>query len=109
MRTAYAKLLSLEGLPRNARNAIMLEPLWAVFGVVILYYAPLYMAGIGLSSTQIGLVGSISLACSFVFQTLAAPITNRMGRKRTTLVWDLISWTIPMLIWAFSQIGRAHV
>jgi MFS family permease len=100
---AYAKLLSLDGLPRNARNAVMLEPLWAIFGVVILYYAPLYMTGIGLSSTQVGLIGSISLACSFVFQTLAAPITNRMGRKRTTLIWDLISWTLPMLVWAFSQ------
>jgi MFS family permease len=94
---------SLDGLPRNARNAILLEPLWAIFGTVILYYAPLYMTGIGLSSAQIGLLGSVMLASSFVFQTLAAPITNRLGRKRTTLIWDLVSWTIPMLIWAFSQ------
>jgi MFS family permease len=95
--------LSLAGLPKNARNAILVEPLWAVFGVVIMYYAPLYMTSIGLSSTQVGWIGSIMLAFSFVFQTLAAPITNRMGRKRTSLIWDLISWTLPMLIWTFSQ------
>jgi MFS family permease len=97
------KELSLAGLPKNARNAILVEPLWAVFGVVILYYAPLYMTNIGLSSIQVGWIGSIMLAFSFVFQMLAAPITNRMGRKRTSLIWDLISWTVPMLIWTFSQ------
>jgi MFS family permease len=97
------KELSLTELPKNARNAILVEPLWAIFGVVILYYAPLYMTSIGLSSLQVGWIGSIMLAFSFVFQTLAAPITNRMGRKRTSLIWDLISWTLPMLIWTFSQ------
>ena len=96
-------LPSLTDLPRNARNAIRMEPLWAVFGVVVLYYAPLYMSGVGLSSTQIGLLGSFTLACSFVFQFLAAPITNRLGRRRTTLIWDVISWTLPMLIWAFAH------
>ncbi len=95
--------LSLAGLPKNARNAILVEPLWAVFGVVIMYYAPLYMTSIGIRSAQVGWIGSIMLAFSFVFQTLAAPITNRMGRKRTSLIWDLISWTLPMLIWTFSQ------
>jgi MFS family permease len=101
--TTIRSELSLAGLPKNARNAILVEPLWAVFGVVILYYAPLYMTSVGLSSLQVGWIGSIMLAFSFVFQTLAAPITNRMGRKRTSLIWDLISWTVPMLIWTFSQ------
>ncbi|GHF55174.1 MFS family permease [Deinococcus metalli] len=94
---------SLVGLPRNARSAIITEPLWAVFGVVVLYYTPLYMREVGLSSTEIGLVGSITLAFSFVFQLLAAPITNRLGRKRTTLWWDLVSWTMPMFVWALSD------
>jgi MFS family permease len=101
--TSTRSELSLAGLPKNARNAILVEPLWAVFGVVIMFYAPLYMTSIGLTSIQVGWIGSIMLAFSFVFQTLAAPITNRLGRKRTSLIWDLISWTVPMLIWTFSQ------
>ena len=80
-----------------------MEPLWGVFGVVVVYYAPLYMSSVGLSSTQIGLLGSMTLALSFLFQAVAAPITNRVGRKRTTLIGDLISWTIPMFVWAFAQ------
>ncbi|WP_188972846.1 MFS transporter [Deinococcus aerolatus] len=94
---------ALAGLPRNARNAILMEPLWGVFGVVVLYYAPLYMSSVGLSNTQIGLLGSMSLALSFLFQAMAAPITNRVGRKRTTLIGDLVSWTLPMFVWAFAH------
>ena len=97
------QLAALANLPRNARNLILMEPLWGVFGTVVIYYAPLYMRSVGLSSTQIGLLGSLTLALSFVFQALAAPITNRVGRKRTTLIGDLISWTIPMFVWATAQ------
>ena len=94
---------ALEDLPRNARNSILMEPLWGIFATPLLYYAPLYMSSTGLSSTQIGLLGSLFLALSFVFQALAGPVTNRFGRKRTTLWADLISWTLPMLVWAVAQ------
>ncbi|WP_019586610.1 MFS transporter [Deinococcus apachensis] len=83
--------------------------MWAVFGVVVLYYAPLYMREVGLTSPQIGWVGSITLACSFVFQVLAAPVTNRLGRKRATLLADLISWTLPMFVWAVARSFEAFV
>ncbi|WP_407570447.1 MFS transporter [Deinococcus altitudinis] len=74
-----------------------------MFGTVIAYYAPLYMRGVGLSSAQVGWLGSLTLAFALVFQAVAAPITNRVGRKRTTLIGDLVSWTIPMFVWAFSR------
>ena len=93
----------MDGLPRNARNSILTEPLWGIFATPLLYYAPLYMSSIGLSTTQIGLLGSLFLALSFVFQALAGPVTNRLGRKRTTLWGDLISWSVPMFVWAFAQ------
>lgn len=94
---------ALRDLPRNARNSILMEPLWGIFATPLLYYAPLYMSSAGLSSTQIGLLGSLFLALSFVFQALAGPVTNRFGRKRTTLWGDLVSWTLPMLVWAVAQ------
>ncbi|MGI8748347.1 MAG: MFS transporter, partial [Deinococcus sp.] len=97
------RLRALAGLPRNARNSIMMEPLWAIFGTVVLFYAPLYMRSVGLSSTQIGLLGSLTVALSFLFQLFAAPITNRLGRRRTTLIGDLVSWTVPMFVWAFAH------
>ena len=102
-------LRSLADLPRNARNSILLEPLWAVFGTVVLYYAPLYLRSVGLQSTEIGLLGSVTLALSFACQAFAAPITNRLGRKRTTLIGDLISWSLPMFVWALAQSFGAFV
>jgi MFS family permease len=34
---------------------------------------------------------------------LSGAITDKFGRKRTTLVVDLISWGLPCVIWAFAQ------
>ena len=39
-----------------------------------------------------------------VFAALASGvITDKLGRKRTTHLFDIVSWSIPCLIWAFSQ------
>jgi len=93
----------LSDLPRNSRNSIKLEPLWSVFGGMILFYAPLYMKGLGVTEVEMGLINTVNLFFAFIFHFLAGPVTNRLGRKRTTLIFDIISWTIPMLIWAVAQ------
>lgn len=93
----------LSGLPRNARNSIKVEPLWAVFGGMIFFYVPLYMKEIGLTEVEMGIINTINLFVSFVCHFFAGPITNRLGRKKTTLIFDLISWTIPMFIWTVAQ------
>ncbi|GGI45638.1 hypothetical protein GCM10008018_13160 [Paenibacillus marchantiophytorum] len=90
-------------LPDNPRYSIWLEPLWAIPGTIVLFYAPLYMKGAGLSDIQIGILNSVNLYFSFMFQMFAGAVTNKWGRKRTTLLFDLISWSIPMFIWAFSN------
>lgn len=90
-------------LPVNTRSCLIVEPLWALFGGVVLYFAPLYMNALGLSDIQMGIVNSVGLFASFVFFTLAGPITNKFGRRRTSLVFDLLSWSISMVLWAFAQ------
>jgi MFS family permease len=57
----------------------------------------------GLSDIEIGLINSVNLYFAFIFQLFAGSITNKLGRKRTTLIFDLIAWSVPMFIWAFSQ------
>jgi len=95
------KLLS--DLPRNTRNCLVVEPLWALFGGVIFYFAPVYMKALGLTEIEMGLVNSAGLLFSFVFFLLAGPVTNKYGRHRTSLIWDLFSWTVSMVLWAFAQ------
>ncbi len=81
----------------------MVEPLWALFGGVIVYFAPLYMEGLGLTSIQMGLVNSAGLFFSFFFFILSGPFTNKFGRRITSLIWDIVSWSLSMTIWAFAQ------
>lgn len=93
----------LDDLPKNPRYSIFLEPLWAIPGTIVLFYAPLYMKEAGLSDIEIGIINSFHLYFAFIFQLFAGAITNKLGRKQTTLFFDLLAWSIPMFIWAFSQ------
>jgi MFS family permease len=90
-------------LPRNTRNCLVVEPLWALFGGVIFYFAPLYMKELGLDDVEMGLVNSAGLFFAFVFFLLAGPLTNKYGRWWTTLIWDCFSWTVCMILWGLSE------
>jgi MFS family permease len=93
----------LGDLPKNARTCILVEPLWSVFGGTIAYFAPLFQKALGLSKLEMGAVVSINIAFSFVFMILGPPVTNRLGRRRTSLIFDLVAWTLPMGLWALAS------
>ncbi|MFZ2635930.1 MAG: MFS transporter [Rectinemataceae bacterium] len=90
-------------LPRNAKACIAVEPLWSFFGPIVTYYAPLYQRARGLDEVQMGTINSAHIAAGFIFFALASPITNRLGRRKTSLVFDLIAWSAAMLVWAFAK------
>lgn len=96
-------MAGLKELPKNARVCIALEPLWAFFGPMVTYFMPLYQKELGLSEVQMGIVNSAGIAAGFVFFTIAAPITNKLGRRKTSLMFDFIAWSLSMLIWALSK------
>jgi len=93
----------LKDLTRNSRVCIIVEPMWAVFGGLIFFYAPLYMESIGLTHVQIGLASTATIFMNFLCNLFASSIVNRLGRRRTSLIFDLISWSVPMFIWAVAQ------
>jgi MFS family permease len=90
-------------LDGNALDCALIEPLWAVFGGMITFYQPLYMKALGVSEVNMGLLNSLLAILMVITSFIAGPITDRMGRKRTSLVFDIITWTAAMLIWAVSQ------
>jgi DHA1 family tetracycline resistance protein-like MFS transporter len=61
------------------------------------------MLALGCSKIQIGLISSISLALQMIFSLVSGYVTDRLGRRRTSIIFDLISWSIPTLLWAFAQ------
>ena len=70
---------------------------------MVAYFMPLYQKELGLNEVQMGLVNSIAIASGLFFYSLAAPITNKLGRRKTSLFFDLISWSFSMLVWALSR------
>ena len=93
----------LGDINKNARVSLMVIPMWSIFWGLVFFYSPLYMRQIGLSEIEIGLVNTTAMVFAFLCHLVASPITNRLGRKRTTLIFDLLSWSGSMLIWAIAH------
>lgn len=79
------------------------EPLWAIPFHLYMPFAPVYMLALGLTERTIGLVATVGLLLQIVTSLLGGPITDKLGRKRATFIFDVISWSIPTLLWAFAQ------
>ena len=92
-----------QDLNKNARVSLMLLPVWSVFWGLVYFYSPLYMRSLGLNEVDIGIVSTVNLAFAFLCHLVASPVTNKIGRKKASIIFDTLSWSLPMLIWAVSQ------
>jgi MFS family permease len=61
------------------------------------------MVALGLSDKQIGLIVSVSWGFQVLLALISGAITDKLGRRLTTLIFDIISWTIPAIISAIAQ------
>jgi len=93
-------LLTIKG---NPRIAIYTEPLWVIPFNLYTPFVAVYMAALLLSDRQIGLVASIFMFFRAISALFSGAITDKLGRKLTTFIFDMASWSIPCLLWAFSQ------
>jgi MFS family permease len=93
----------LGNLKGNAKICIAFHPLWSIPYAVYTFYLGLYLQQHGIGDSQLGflmMIGNIvALAASFV----SAPVVDRLGRRTTTLVFDLISSALPPAIYLFSS------
>ena len=94
---------SLINLKGNPRAAVYTEPLWGIPFNLYAPYMSVYMLSFGLHDSQIGLLTSIGLGLSILSSLMSGIITDKLGRKRATLIFDILSWSIPALIWAVAQ------
>ncbi len=77
-----------------------------MWGIPYNLYAPyvsIYMLALGLSDKQIGLTVSISWGFQIIMALLSGVVTDKLGRRRTTLIFDILSWSVPALISALAQ------
>jgi MFS family permease len=93
-------LFSLRG---NARACLYPEPMWGIPYSLYAPFATLFMYRLGIKDAEIGIILSVGM----IFQVLASLFggiaSDKLGRKRTTFVFDIASWSAPCLIWALSQ------
>ena len=87
----------------NQRASILTEPLWAVPFFLFTPFATVYMLSLGLSEVQVGLASAIGLMSQFICALLGGVITDRLGRRLTTFIFDFIAWSVPSAIWALSK------
>ena len=99
----HSLFTSLKGLKGNARGCVYTESIWGIPYNLYIPYASLFMIALGLSDKQIGLTVSIGWAFQIFFALMSGVITDKLGRRLTTLIFDLVSWSVPALISAIAQ------
>jgi MFS family permease len=96
-------LTTLKSLTGNPRGCVYTEPLWGIPFNLYAPYISIYMVALGLADTQIGLIVSISWGFQIIMALLSGVITDKLGRRRTTLIFDILGWAVPALISAVAQ------
>lgn len=102
----WAKHPLLELLRRNKgnpRTLILIEPLWGIPYNLIAPFATLYMYTLGITDVQIGLILSIAMFVQVFFSFFGGILTDKLGRKMTTMLGDFFGWAVACLIWAVSN------
>jgi len=96
-------MVSLLGLRGNGRACVYTEPMWGLSMALVMPYASVFMLALGVHDEQIGLLATISMLSQTVFGLLSGVITDKLGRRLTTAVFDIVAWLVPCLLWAFAQ------
>ena len=100
---SHSLITTLKSLHGNPRGCVYTEPLWGIPFNLYIPYASIYMVALGLSDKQIGLIVSVSWGFQVLLALMSGIITDKLGRRRTTLIFDIVSWSVPALISAAAQ------
>jgi MFS family permease len=90
---------TLLGLKGNPRACVYTEPMWGLSMNLCVPYTSVYMLALGLKDAQVGFVATVYMLMQVIFAFLSGPITDKLGRRKTTAIFDFISWSVPSLIW----------
>jgi MFS family permease len=87
----------------NPRACVWTEPLWGLSMNLCLPYASVYMIAVGLKDVELGFIATVYMLSQVVFAFLSGPITDKLGRRKTTAIFDFLAWCIPCLIWTRAE------
>ena len=87
----------------NQRACLWTEPLWGIPYNLYVPFVSVYMAALGVSPIQIGLINTLFLISQLVWALLSGVLTDKLGRRLTTFLFDLVCWSVPTLMWMLAQ------
>ncbi|MBN2616755.1 MAG: MFS transporter [Spirochaetales bacterium] len=93
----------LAGMTHNGRVITFTEPFWAIPFNLFTVYAVLYMMDLGLTEREIGLIQTVLIITQIVSSIFSGKLTDYLGSKKTTIIFDSISWAGACIVWAFSS------
>lgn len=93
-------LIELRG---NPRACVYTEPLWGIPYNLYSPYATLYMYSLGLSDVKIGILLSVGMFLQVFASLMGGVMADKLGRRKATVIFDLLSWSVPCLIWMVAR------
>ena len=87
----------------NPRTLVLIEPLWGIPYNLIAPFATLYMYTQGVTDVQIGLILSVAMVVQVFFSFFGGILTDKVGRKFTTMMGDFFGWALACLVWTVSN------
>ena len=100
---------TMRELRGNPRVTVLTE---IMFGIPYNLFAPflsIYMLAFGVTDQQIGSIASLGLFVQVFSGLLSGALVDKYGRRLSLLIFDLLSWSVPCLIWAAAQDVRFFV
>jgi len=69
-------------------------------------YVSVYMLALGMRDADIGLFSTVGMLGQVVCGILGGAITDKLGRRWTTALFDIIAWSVPCLVWFGASLVR---
>ena len=96
----FRTLRELEG---NPRATVLTEPMFGIPWNLFSPFFSVYMLALGVTDQGIGTIARLGLVLQIFSALLSGAIVDKFGRRLTLFITDLVSWSVPCLIWAVAQ------
>ena len=87
----------------NQSVCLWTEPMWGIPFNLMTPLAAVYMAAVGLDPVQIGTVATVSLISQMLSSSVSGVLTDKLGRRLCTAIFDVLAWVVPCALWAAAR------
>ena len=100
---------TLRELKGNPRATVLTEPMFGIPWNLFVPFASVYMLALGVTDQGIGILASLGLVFQIFSALLSGALVDKFGRRLTLFIADLVTWSVPCLIWAVAQDMRFFI